>query len=47
MVSRELEVRRSKGIYSGQFSVITHSLGYQGRSSMPSIFDSQLGSTHG
>ncbi|CEL94756.1 unnamed protein product [Vitrella brassicaformis CCMP3155] len=47
MVQQELEKRRSYGRYSGKFQAVTHFFGYQGRSSMPSEFDAQLGFTHG
>lgn len=47
MVKKELESRRNHGRFSGKFQAVTHYFGYQGRSSLPSVFDCQLGLTHG
>lgn len=39
MLKKELEKRRKKGEYKGNFSALTHFFGYEGRCSMPSNFD--------
>lgn len=41
MVAKELEGRKAKGSYKGKFSPLHHFLGYEGRCSYPSNFDSQ------
>lgn len=41
MVKKELELRKRKGSYGGSFSSQPHFCGYEGRSSLPSNFDSQ------
>lgn len=40
MVENELEERKQKGTYVGKFSGIPHYLGYEGRCSLPTNFDS-------
>eukprot|EP00919_Chromeraceae_sp_WS-2016_P077957 GHVR01184426.1.p1 GENE.GHVR01184426.1~~GHVR01184426.1.p1 ORF type:complete len:530 (-),score=105.52 GHVR01184426.1:343-1932(-) len=47
MVKQELDKRATHGRYTGKFQAVTHFFGYQGRSSLPSVFDSQLGFAHG
>jgi pyrophosphate--fructose-6-phosphate 1-phosphotransferase len=46
-VDKELKRRKKEGTYGGSFSYISHFFGYQGRSSMPTIFDCSLASTYG
>lgn len=41
MVKKELKERTKKGTYKGAFSPIPHFCGYEGRSCLPSNFDSQ------
>lgn len=41
MVKSELKERKNKGAYKGSFSPISHFCGYEGRSCLPSNFDSQ------
>lgn len=41
MVKKELKDRQKKGLYKGKFSGQPHFCGYEGRSCMPSNFDSQ------
>jgi len=47
MVKQELAKRKKNGTFVGNFQAVTHFFGYQGRSSMPSEFDSRLGFAHG
>ena len=46
-VALELEKRKTRGVYTGTFSPVTHFFGYQGRCAHPSLFDCSLGSTLG
>ena len=46
MVAQELKARRSQGI-KVPFSPVCHFFGYQGRSSMPTLFDCSLAATYG
>lgn len=39
LVGKELEKRKSQGLFSGSFHPMTHFLGYEGRCAMPSDFD--------
>lgn len=39
LVGKELEKRKEKGLFLGSFHPLTHFLGYEGRCSMPSNFD--------
>lgn len=41
LVKQELEERKKRGIYEGSFNPQPHFCGYEGRSGMPSNFDSQ------
>jgi pyrophosphate--fructose-6-phosphate 1-phosphotransferase len=41
MAEKELKERSQKGSYKGSFSPIPHFCGYEGRSCLPSNFDSQ------
>ncbi|OII71579.1 phosphofructokinase family protein [Cryptosporidium andersoni] len=43
MIKKELRKRKQEGKYNGNFQPFTHFFGYQGRSAMPSQFDSKLG----
>lgn len=43
LVQIELEERKRRGVYKGSFSPQPHFCGYEGRSCMPSNFDSQYG----
>eukprot|EP00921_Rhytidocystis_pertsovi_P005208 GHVQ01009018.1.p1 GENE.GHVQ01009018.1~~GHVQ01009018.1.p1 ORF type:complete len:1639 (+),score=226.92 GHVQ01009018.1:122-5038(+) len=47
MVKEELKNRADYGRYVGKFQAVTHFFGYQGRSSLPSQFDSKLAFAHG
>eukprot|EP00922_Rhytidocystis_sp_ex-Travisia-forbesii_P068418 GHVS01101897.1.p1 GENE.GHVS01101897.1~~GHVS01101897.1.p1 ORF type:complete len:1287 (-),score=176.15 GHVS01101897.1:665-4525(-) len=47
MVATEMQARKKSGAYSGSFSPVCFYFGYQGRSSLPSVFDSALGLSHG
>lgn len=47
MVAEELESRKKEGKFSGKFACVCHFFGYQGRSSMPSQFDSRLAFAYG
>eukprot|EP00917_Polyrhabdina_sp_WS-2016_P004738 GHVP01010900.1.p1 GENE.GHVP01010900.1~~GHVP01010900.1.p1 ORF type:complete len:1359 (-),score=252.74 GHVP01010900.1:49-4125(-) len=47
LVAQELEDRKAAGFYVGKFQSVTHFFGYQGRSSLPSTFDSKLGFAYG
>lgn len=42
LVEIELKARKKAGTYKGSFAAITHFFGYQARSSLPSLFDSNL-----
>ncbi|GIX63722.1 6-phosphofructokinase, putative [Babesia caballi] len=42
MVKEELNVRKAKGLYKGNYAAVTHYFGYQGRCCMPSEFDCSL-----
>lgn len=46
-VDAELKRRKTKGLYKGTFSPVTHFFGYQGRCAHPTLFDCSLGSTMG
>lgn len=47
LVGIEMKKRKDKKAYKGSFSPITHYFGYQGRCSMPSIFDCNLAHNFG
>jgi len=47
LVADELSDRKEKGEYDGNFQTVKHFFGYQGRSSMPSQFDANLGYAYG
>eukprot|EP00921_Rhytidocystis_pertsovi_P003138 GHVQ01005224.1.p1 GENE.GHVQ01005224.1~~GHVQ01005224.1.p1 ORF type:complete len:1381 (+),score=228.25 GHVQ01005224.1:294-4436(+) len=47
MVGAELQRRKNAGGYSSTFSPVCFYFGYQARSSLPSVFDSSLGLSHG
>ena len=47
LVGEELKRRKAQGTYKGSFAPVTHYFGYQGRSGLPSLFDSKLASTYG
>jgi len=47
MVKNEVQARKVAGRYGGKFAAVTHFFGYQGRSSMPSVFDARLGYAYG
>lgn len=46
-VAEELKKRKSQGTFKGSFSPVCHFFGYQGRCSLPSLFDCSLGSSYG
>eukprot|EP00968_Pinguiococcus_pyrenoidosus_P025934 scaffold7039_cov255-Pinguiococcus_pyrenoidosus.AAC.18 len=47
LVGEELSRRKSADAFSGKYSFVTTSIGYQARSSVPSNFDCALGISHG
>ncbi|GBE60727.1 6-phosphofructokinase [Babesia ovata] len=47
MVKEELNVRKAKGEYRGNYAAVTHYFGYQGRCCMPSEFDCSLAFAYG
>ncbi|SJK86047.1 6-phosphofructokinase [Babesia microti strain RI] len=47
MVKEELNLRKKKGLYKGNYLSVTHYFGYQGRCSLPTNFDSNLGFAYG
>jgi 6-phosphofructokinase len=47
LVKKELEKRKKDKTYKGSFAPVNFNLGYQGRSSFPSLLDCSLGSAHG
>ena len=47
MVGEELKRRKNAGTYSGSFATVTHYLGYQGRSALPTLLDCDLGTNYG
>ncbi|KAK1443727.1 hypothetical protein BgAZ_206030 [Babesia gibsoni] len=47
MVKEELNIRKEKGEYSGNYNAVTHYFGYQGRCCMPSEFDCSLAFAYG
>lgn len=46
-IEQELKKRQKEGQKKVPFSPVTHFFGYQGRGSMPSMFDNSLGSSYG
>ncbi|ORM41669.1 Pyrophosphate--fructose 6-phosphate 1-phosphotransferase subunit beta 1 [Babesia sp. Xinjiang] len=47
MVKEELNLRKAKGLYKGNYAAVTHYFGYQGRCCMPSEFDCSLAFAYG
>ncbi|AFZ79533.1 phosphofructokinase, putative [Theileria equi strain WA] len=47
MVKEELNLRKERGEYSGNYAAVTHYFGYQGRCSIPSEFDCSLAYAYG
>ncbi|GFE54906.1 6-phosphofructokinase [Babesia ovis] len=47
MVKEELNLRKEKGQYKGNYAAVTHYFGYQGRCCMPSEFDCSLAFAYG
>lgn len=46
-VGKELTKRKRQGTYKGGYAPVCHFFGYQGRSSIPSVFDCSLAATYG
>jgi 6-phosphofructokinase 1 len=46
-VGKELARRKRAGTYKGSYAPVCHFFGYQGRSSLPSLFDCSLAATYG
>ncbi|CAG9324391.1 unnamed protein product [Blepharisma stoltei] len=47
LVAKELRERKKAGTYNGSFAPVCHFFGYQGRCSMPTVFDCSLATTYG